>query len=146
VNGLFKKRGLFLEKRPQKNLILLEAVSFFGAFFPKKGRFSKKSSFWALFLKGHSRMAKTRKVSKGIASRVSAPVNHAVRAVANTANVGIKLAGKFVKGTIKGARKVGSIVVRHFNSAVKNVTKKGQKGGRRGRGRSGRGKRSRSRK
>ena len=79
-------------------------------------------------------MAKTRKTSKGIASRVAAPMNHAVRAVANTANAGIKLAGKLVKGTIKGARKVGSIVVRHLNGAVKNVTKKGQKGGRRGRG------------
>jgi hypothetical protein len=89
-------------------------------------------------------MAKTRKASKGIASRVAAPVNHAVRAVANTANAGIKLAGKLVKGSIKGARKVGSIVVRHFNSAVKNVTKKAQKGGsrrRRGRGRGKRGSR-----
>ena len=77
-------------------------------------------------------MAKTRKSSKGVLSRASAPVNHAVRAVSNIANLGIKTAGKLVKGTIKGARKFGAIVVKHVNGTVKNVSsKKAQKGGKR---------------
>ena len=110
---------------------MIRVFSFFAELFFKKSSFFKKSA-------GIGRLAKTRKTSKGVLTRAAAPVNHAVRAVANTANLAIATAGKLLKGTVKGARKLGAIVVKHVNGTVKNVaSKKAQKGGRRRRGKRG---------
>ena len=75
-------------------------------------------------------MAKSRRSSSGLFSRLYSPIHHGLFAARNVVNAGLGAVGKIVNAGVDGVDKAGAAVTGHANAAVSNVFR-GLKGGKR---------------